>query len=170
MGKAYLITGIAGAGKSTIKQSLIDLGYTAYDIDDGMAHWVNRETKKPTAYSSALVPMTDAHDWLVNKAALLKAIASDKVVFVCGSAHDLYQYCDYFDTAFLLRYPSADAIKTRLSSRTNNSYGKDPKELASIIGYWKEYEQRYMHIAKVIDCTEPLPNIITTIISTINSP
>ena len=163
MGKAYLITGIAGSGKSTIKQSLVGLGYTAYDIDEGMAHWVNRETGEPTPYNPELLPMTDAHDWLVNKPFLLKALASDETVFICGSAHDLYRYCDYFNAVFLLQYPSAQAVEARLTSRTNNSYGKDPKELAAILGYWKEYEQKYTATAHIINCTDPLSHIVDKI-------
>lgn len=168
MSKAYLITGIAGSGKSTIKQSLVDLGYTAYDIDDGMAHWVNRTTKFTTPYNPDLVPMTDGHDWLVNKPALTHAISSDDVVFICGSAHDLYQYKEHFTEIFLLQYPSEDAVKTRLLSRTNNSYGKDPKELESILGYWKAYEQKYIErSATTIDCTEPLAETLRKLITTV---
>lgn len=165
-GKAYLVTGIAGSGKSTIKQSLVYLGYTAYDVDDGMAHWVNRATKVPTPYNPNLIPMTDNHDWLVNKTALLRAISSEDVVFICGSAHDLYRYEEYFTKMFLLQYPSEDAVRTRLLSRTSNSYGKDPKELESILGYWKEYEQKYIERnATVIDCTAPLVETVNKLIA-----
>lgn len=168
MSRAYLVTGIAGAGKSTIKQSLVDLGCTAYDIDDGMAHWVNRTTKAPTPYSPELIPMTDDHDWLVNRPALLRAISSDDVVFICGSAHDLYRYKELFTKMFLLQYPSEDAVKAQLLSRTNNSYGRAPKELESILGYWKDYEQKYIErSAVVIDCTEPLADTLKSITAAI---
>lgn len=166
MGTAYLVTGIAGSGKSTIKSELTDRGYTAYDVDDGMAHWIHRTTGTPVAYDSALVPMTAEHDWRINKPALDRALASDDIVFICGSAHDLYQYYDTFDAVFLLQYPSADSVKARLASRTNNSYGKDPKELASILGYWKDYEQEYVkRDAEIIDCTTPLNIVVRHIIN-----
>lgn len=161
----YLITGIAGSGKSTIKSELINRGYTAYDVDDGMAHWIHRTTGTPVAYDPALVPMTDEHDWSINKSVLDRALESDNIVFICGSAHDLYCYFDRFDTVFLLQYPSAESVRTRLVSRTDNSYGKDPKELASIISYWKDYEQEYVtHGAEVIDCTTPLNDVVNRIL------
>ena len=68
----------------------------------------------------------------------------------------------------LMRYSSYNTLPPRplkhaLLSRTNNSYGKDPKELAAILGYWKEYEQKYTATAHMIDCTEPLSHVVDKI-------
>lgn len=170
MANAYLVTGIAGSGKTTIKQALAEDGYATFDVDDGLANWIDRETGTKTAYDPALAPMTDKYDWIIDPAALTAALASADPIIICGSAHNLYRYFDHFSSVFLLSYPDEMSIKQRLKSRTNNDYGKAPGEFESILGYWKSYENEYIaRNATAIDCMMPLDEVIEIIENTIKS-
>lgn len=168
MANAYLVTGIAGSGKTTIKQALTEKGYATFDVDDGLASWIDRETGEKTVYDPKLAPMTDKYDWAIDPAALTDILASADPIIICGSAHDLYQYINRFSAVFLLSYPDEQSIKQRLESRTNNDYGKAPGELESILGYWKSYENEYIiRNATTIDCMTPLDKVIERIENTI---
>lgn len=161
MAKKYLVTGIAGSGKTTVKRALENAGYKTYDIDDGFAHWVDRTTHTIVPYDANRAPMTEWSDWSIDANKLRKIITGPDTIIMCGSAHDLYTYYDLFDDVFLLHYPSGvkDTIKQRVMTRTSNSndYGKAPGEFEAILGYWKEYEQEYINRnVNILDCTLPL--------------
>lgn len=163
MNNVFLVTGIAGSGKSTLKEALATKGYQTYDVDSGFAQWVNRINGQVVPYSPSLAPMTMEHDWLIVESSLNQMFnsAGDSPVFLCGSAHNLYRYIDRFKQTFLLSYPSKATIEQRLTNRTNNDYGKAPGELESILGYWKSYEAEYIaRGAHIINCATPLDRIV----------
>ncbi len=163
--KHYLVTGIAGTGKSTLRNAFRDKGYKTIDIDEGYAHWVNRETGAPAVYSADEV-MILKHDWLLNAEKLSEYLRSaEQSVFVFGSAHDLYKYTPWFDKVFLLQYPDEQTLRDRILNREGNDYGKAPGELESIIGYQAEYDERFIEQgAALIDCTLPISRVTDSII------
>lgn len=152
--EAFLVTGVAGSGKSTLGEVFNERGHTTYDIDKGFAQWVNRTTGQPAKYSVG-EPMTTHHDWLVDREKIQRAIKrSVTPIWFFGSAHNLHECSDLFRKVFLLQYPSAEVLKDRILNRTENDYGKAPGELDAIMGYWHEYEDNFSSIGAIaIDCT-----------------
>lgn len=161
---SYLITGIAGTGKSTLKRSFEAQGYETYDIDDGFVRWVNRAIGEVAQYGASM-PMTREHDWLadIDKIRTTQDAGEHNTYFF-GSAHNLFRHTDIFRTVFLLSYPDEQTLRTRIMNRTDNDYGKQPGEIEDIIDDWKPYEQPFVERgATVIDCTLPCGTIIDTI-------
>lgn len=161
---SYLITGIAGTGKSTLKEVFESDGYASYDIDNGFASWINRTTSEVAPYGTCM-PMTLKHDWLadIDKIRATQD-ASEQDTYFFGSAHNLFQHTDIFRTVFLLSYPDEATLRERILHRTGNDYGKRPGELDDIIGYWKAYEQSFIDKGSVvIDCPEPVESIVRII-------
>jgi dephospho-CoA kinase len=64
------VTGISGAGKSTVRIGLVQRGYEAYDTDeDGIARFVNKMTGALTGRVDAslrTIEFTQANEWMVD--------------------------------------------------------------------------------------------------------
>lgn len=164
--RTILVTGVAGSGKTTLRREFYDRGYETLDIDDGFAHWVDRQTGEPAKIITEDPPMILRHDWNLRVDELSAAIAKTTIrpIFVFGSAHDLYKHSGLFDRIILLSYPSWNALEQRIINRDTSDYGRAPGELEKIIEYWPVYEERFKNIgAKVIDCTLPIEEIINKI-------
>lgn len=158
---SYLVTGVSGSGKSTLCKEFLADGVVAYDIDEGYASWVNRTTGDTAQYSDTIV-MHDEHDWFVDKSKIVETLSqSQEPVWFFGSAHGLAEMSDVFDKVFVLCYPNESVLRERIANREDNGYGKAPGELEAIIGYQKEYEQRFIaRGAQAIDCSSPLNEIV----------
>ncbi len=152
--EAFLVTGVAGSGKTTLCSVFSERGHVTYDVDKGFASWVNRSTGQVASYSTE-EPMTLRHDWLVDREKLQQVIEhSDEAVWFFGSAYNLYQCTDLFRNVFLLQYPDEQTLRDRILHRDENDYGKAPGELDAIVGYWHEYEDRFINLgATAIDCS-----------------
>lgn len=159
--RAYLVTGVSGSGKSTICQQLASRGHRAFDIDDGFARWIHRESGDVAEYRDDGL-MAHEHDWMVDEPKVREAInSSGEPVWFCGSAHNLHLLSDLFTHMFVLEYPSEQVIRERIMNRTNSDYGKAPGELEEIIGYQQEYEARFTSRgATTIDCTLSVDEIV----------
>lgn len=157
---SYLITGIAGTGKSTLKNEFQNRGHTSYDLDDGFTRWIDRSTGEVATYGASS-PMTLKHDWLVDAeriAEIQNAVSEDTYFF--GSAHNLFEHTALFKIVFLLSYPNTEILQERILGRTGNDYGKRPGEIEDIISYWKPYDMKFIaHDASIIDCALPIDEI-----------
>jgi shikimate kinase len=121
--KHVLITGMSGAGKSSLLGELAARGYHTVDTDDGDYHetvdgeWLWREDR-------------------------IDALLSGKgtgLLFVQGTTRNQVQFYSRFDHIVLLSAP-AEILVERLTRRTNNPYGKDPAELAEALEYLETVE------------------------------
>ncbi|MEO1288727.1 MAG: AAA family ATPase [Chloroflexota bacterium] len=152
--KRILLTGMSGVGKSTSIQQLRLLGYQAIDMDE--AGWS---------------VMSDDGDWIWNDAridALLDSVKEGDVLFVGGCAENQGQYYPRFAKVILLSAPE-DVIIHRLTTRTTNSYGKDPSELAETLDYIKTVEPLLPQGADhEIVTTIPIEDVIKTILKIVN--
>lgn len=118
MARRLLLTGMSGTGKSSVVQRLAALGYKAVDMDepgwseyDSDGEWVWREDRVQE---------------------LLSSLKDDEVLFVSGCAINQRKFYSQFDSVILLSAPN-DVIVERLTTRTNNPYGKHPNELAATL-------------------------------------
>jgi shikimate kinase len=69
-----------------------------------------------------------------------------------------------FDHIVLLSAP-ADVMVERLTSRTNNPYGKHPLEIAESLAYKESVEPLLRRIATIeIDTTPPLDEVVASVL------
>lgn len=164
---AYLITGVAGTGKSTLEIEFRNEGYITIDTDEGYAHWLNNETRQEvSAPENQPHEWYDKHDWYTNGKKLERAIIDHKAssndpLFVFGNTADLYTFHNLFDKIFALEYQDENFIKERIMSRTTNNYGKDPTEFALLLSYYKPMQEKFRSVGAIaIDCSLPLEDTI----------
>lgn len=160
MSKNYLVTGVAGSGKSTLEAAFNSKGCDTYDIDRGYAQWRHIATNEPVAYNpQGGEQWAKSHDWLVRASEFTQLLHtpsnSPRIIF--GSAGDLHNYAPLFTKIILLEYPSKSAIAARLATRTNNPYGKQLSELQAVYSYYMPYQEQMKALGAIaLDCTAPL--------------
>jgi shikimate kinase len=129
--KRILLTGMSGTGKSTLIGALAARGYKAVDADcDEFSEWVECSDDPGVAGS----PVEADRDWVwrENRIEELLSTEDTDILFLSGCASNMGKFLPQFDHVVLLSAP-VDVIVNRLATRTNNSYGKQPDEVARVL-------------------------------------
>lgn len=150
--KIYYVTGISGAGKSKVRKQLTKRGYLAYDGDE-----------------NGLTKVRD-YKWHMSRSRLqeLANEADTEIMFVCGTASNRYDLWDMFDKVFCLSIDQ-ETLVHRLTTRTNNDFGKDPKDLADVLGWHKSSEHDDVDAGAIlIDATKAVEDVVDQILKHIN--
>jgi shikimate kinase len=150
--KRVLLTGMSGTGKSTVIAELAARGYKAIDTDYGNWHeWVT---------------VAGEPDWVWREDRIRDLLATEdaEVLFVSGTASNQGQFYRQFDHVVLLSAPTP-VIVDRLTTRTNNPYGKHPDELARVLGHIESVEPLLRRGATLeVDTSVPLDQVVETIV------
>lgn len=159
--KRILITGMSGTGKSTVIRALAARGYQAIDTDDeGWHEWA-------TMAAEDLPPGVSAEpDWLWREDRMRDLLAAEdgETVFVSGCAANQGKFYPRFDHIILLSVPK-EVIIERLTTRTNNPYGKKPEQLAETLGYVDTIEPLLRKGATAeIDTRAPIDQVVAAIL------
>lgn len=163
------VTGLSGTGKSSVCQALIAQGHSASDADrDGFSRWVDRETEEPVEDPPHPVPS----GWLerfaweidVERVRALAAEPRTKSIFLCGSVENELDVWEYFDRVVCLVIDD-ETTRRRLAGRTTNAFGKNPEELAAVLGWNRVVAAKYRELgASVVDATRPLDVVVRAVI------
>lgn len=169
MKRSILVTGVSGAGKSTISKKLNEMGYKAYDIDDlpGLFTMVDKKTGKPVMdYDNDNLEKVVGMDWICDKEKLASIIAAepDRITFYCGAASNVNDLLPLFDLVILLKV-SPEAMRQRLTSRTENDSART-KDVQDWIMTWKDEWENGMQErgAVIIDAHGSLDQVAKNII------
>ena len=121
-----LITGMSGAGKTSLLDELAARGHRTVDTDyGGYFHTVDGERL-----------------WREDRVGALLDSAGDEapgLLFVQGTTRNQGRFYDRFQHIVLLSAPP-EILAKRLAARTGNPYGKDPAELAETLEYQRTVE------------------------------
>jgi dephospho-CoA kinase len=170
MSRKYLITGVAGTGKSTIAKELRRRGYAAYDTEEGFSYHVNKTTGERAVYPANPTPeWYEAHERVFNEKILENIFKkhADENLFICSITANQAKYYPQFDKIFLLCAPDETVIH-RLGTRTNNYFGRKPLELQRVIGRRQQFEDELKALgAIVIDTTQPIEKVADDILEKI---
>jgi dephospho-CoA kinase len=147
--KRILLTGVSGTGKSTVISKLAAMGFKGVDLDsEGLCEW--------DANGDEL--------WLEDEVQLLLDAEDGEALFLAGCAENQVKFYPQFDHVVLLSAP-AEVLRERLSTRTTNSYGKDPSEAARIIEQKNTIEPLLRRTATVeVDSNAPLEKVLAAIV------
>ncbi|MCM6773693.1 AAA family ATPase [Nocardia sp. CDC159] len=149
--KRVLVTGMSGTGKSALLAELGERGYRGVDTDYGDYHeFVDGERVWRTDRIEALLSQEDAPHGLL---------------FVQGTTSNQVLFYDRFDHIVLLSAP-AELLVERLTTRTTNSYGKNPAELAETLEYLETVEPLLREIATLeVVTTIPVAQVADAVLA-----
>ena len=108
-----LVTGMSGAGKTTLSDELQRRGHLTADTD----------------YDDWQLP-----DSTWDEPRLHQFLVSNPAVIVSGTAENQGRFYDQFEHVVLLSAP-LDVLVERLATRTNNPYGKTAEQRARVARY-----------------------------------
>lgn len=161
--KKIYITGISGTGKTTIYEELKKKGFHAISLDEteGLCCWVNKETKEKVEGEVELNrDFTSKHDWICDTEYLKKLLTEDvDTVFVLGVASNQDEFLDMFDKVIILQC-KPETFLHRLTHRTNNEFGKDKSLQETILGWYKEFEDKMLNRGAVSINTDRPVNVV----------
>ena len=133
-----LITGMSGAGKTTVLQELSRRGHRTIDTDyDG---WVLPDDTWDESRMSAL-------------------LASDSSLVVSGTVENQSRFYQRFAAVVLLSAP-VEVLIERVSARTNNPYGNSEDEQSAIRQYVLDVEPLLRNGATLeLDARRPIAEL-----------
>jgi hypothetical protein len=165
------VTGNAGTGKSAVCALLKSRGEYAVDADwEGYNHWVDRTNGQVVTAPPDPVPAgwLDRFGWRTSRPAVevLAAKARGKTVFFCGSAENDGELRGLFDLVVCLVVDHS-TLRHRLLTRTSNSFGKHPEELAAALDANNGAEAAYRRLGTtvVVDSSRPLSEVADAILA-----
>ncbi len=169
MKKSILITGVSGAGKSSLNIKLNEMGYTSYDMEEipGLFSMLDKKTGKPFVdYDHTDLEKVTSLDWVCDTEKLASLIKNETspLAFYCGNASDMDTLLPFFDSVVLLKV-GPEATRHRLTTRTSNEFGRAP-HVQDWIMTWKDQWDEDMEKkgAITIDAHQGLDDIAREII------
>jgi shikimate kinase len=159
--KRLLLTGMSGTGKSTLIRAFAARGYKAIDTDsDEWSEWTE-VTRDSDSSGSTAEP-----DWVWREDRIQRLLSTEDadVLFVSGCKSNQARFYAQFDHIVLLSAP-IPLIVERLATRTTNSYGKHPDELARVLRHLHTVEPLLRRGASLeVDTSAPVDRVIETIL------
>ncbi|GAC1392113.1 MAG: hypothetical protein NVSMB46_06990 [Candidatus Saccharimonadales bacterium] len=167
----FYITGTSGSGKSSVRERLERLGYEVHDTDISINDWYDRQTDQKVNFSPVSSEQTThwvkVHDFLMSEHKIKQLVARARSVdiFICGHATNDVDMMSYFQKVFCL-FLNEEETKKRLLSRTNNTWGNDPKQLIYLMKWYKPTIERYKRVgATMIDATHSVDTVVDHILT-----
>jgi adenylate kinase family enzyme len=167
---AVLITGMSGAGKSTIAEVLARRGLAAIDADEDplLARSVDSDGNVVEDLPVPDFAWLDRHSWAWDPARLdeLIRVAGPATLYVCGGAENELELADRFTQVFLLEIDEPTMLARLDGRRDYHDWGR--------IGDTREYLRRRLPEIQArsrafgaipIDARQPLGQVVDAILS-----
>ena len=157
----YLVTGITGAGKTSVSNELRKLGFTAYDGDKrtGLGRWVDGNDKPVRVPARLTRDWIERHHWNWDESHIKRLLSQHQTVFICGSSSNVDKFYSCFDKVYLLSV-SQQTMKNRLNARSYG-FGKFKQEQQLALAWHEWFEKHHRNLgATIIDANQPLKSVI----------
>ncbi|OGL34452.1 hypothetical protein A3F65_00420 [Candidatus Saccharibacteria bacterium RIFCSPHIGHO2_12_FULL_47_16b] len=163
----YLITGVAGSGKSTIAYELSRRGYAAYDTDAGFSYYANKQTgQKVTRPLHPTLEWYDKHERVFDEKVLQNLFKKhqDEDLLICSITANQKKYYPQFDKIFLLTADD-ELLAHRLQTRTTSHFGKHPVDFHRVFAGKQAWENEVRAAgAFEIDSSKPIKKVVDQIL------
>jgi broad-specificity NMP kinase len=144
--KSVFVSGLSGVGESTLSFLIQDRGYAAYDIEEmGWFSMFNVETgEELLEWDNADIELVKKMSWVCDAESLAAHIRQQQgdVAYYCGASSNVAEIGPLFDQIVLLTADEA-TIRQRLSTRTNNDFGR-VREAQDLVLDGKETYERHL--------------------------
>lgn len=158
------IDGLSGTGKSTLNGELTSRGLLAVDSDVEFAYLGDPVTGAPTDVSRR-----SNWIWDLRKVRRFCADVTEDLAFICGGAMNAEACADLFAHRFMLRVDD-ETMRHRLLTRTTNTYGKAPHELAEQLQFNRLGRAAALPAGWVsVDATQPVAMVADSIIRSVTA-
>jgi AAA domain len=167
---AVMITGISGAGKTTIAAVLAHRGLASIDADDDplLARSVDpagHVVEDPAAPDFAWLAR---HSWAWNPDrldALIRA-AAPATLYVCGGAANELELADRFTQVFLLEMDEPTMLARLDAPGRDNDWGRIGDTREYLRRRLPEYQDRLRAFGAIpVDARQPLDHVVDAILS-----
>ncbi len=166
------IAGNAGSGKTTILQELSRSGYNTVDADD-YCHWVDRVTRLALPHVPASERPADWAEtiaWEIDTPRFRKRVQESNRTVSAGSVENESEVWGLFKRHVFLDVDD-DTLRHRLTTRTNNDFGKGPGQIEAALSWNRGLRQRYEGFgAIIIDACQPVDHVLLQIMVVLNTP
>jgi shikimate kinase len=157
--KRVLITGMSGTGKSTVIRELALRGFKAIDTDyDDLSVFVPPSDELRSPGETGWL-------WREDRIQELLSTEDSSVLFMSGTHSNQSKFYRQFDHIVLLSAPR-ELIVERLTTRTNNPYGKRPGQIAEVLGFIEAVEPSLRRAASLeVVTTSPVEQVLEAILA-----
>jgi len=174
MKEKILITGVSGAGKTSVGKHLKKMGYESNDIEniEGMFEMYHKGTKEVFEYYDNANPEhVKSAEWVCDTKKLESLLKSQKSnsAFYSGIASNMNEILPFFDKVFVLHLDSK-TLNERLKNREGTSDIGNTQESRDVVLGWKDWWEDEMkkRNAIFVDANRPLDEICKEILREVN--
>jgi hypothetical protein len=114
----------------------------------------------------------DRYGWLIvrERVETLAAESRGRIAFLCGSAENEADVLDLFDLIVCLVIDEA-TLRHRLATRTTNTFGRHPEELAAALQWNPRMPALYGSFgATILDASRPLTEVVDGVVGAVQGP
>lgn len=166
--KNYLITGIAGTGKTTVANALKEKGYRVLETDDDFRISIEDMKRRDSDF---IVPKRWANDGkgrhFIDSEKILPVLTKQGqgIQFLCGHGRNWIDYSKYFEKVFLLTVDEAE-LDARLKRRDVGSWGHESHEREDSLSMMSDFNNniRQMNVIE-INTDQPVKSVVEQIIN-----
>jgi broad-specificity NMP kinase len=161
------VTGVSGVGKTSVAKALETKGVRAVDMDE-LSHWRDKQTDEKVGWEPGRTEeWHDAHAWVCDIEKLKTELSKAENVVVAGHAANEDEYLPFFDKTFVL-VCRPETIVQRIEQRTDNDYGKHPREQQRILDWHKSFDTYMENKGGVLlDAERSLDEVVADILQSL---
>ena len=164
---AFLVVGLPGSGKTTLRTELINRGMFAIDADEDeeLSGFRSRKGEPLCRRLTDEQASTGVYRWMWRKKRIKNLVhqASEQPAFICGNAANAAKFYERFNKVFAL-IVSDDQLSSQLAQRPD-AFGSLEADRLRIVSWNTSYRNNQAQLGAVlIDASFSPPEVVDTIL------